>query len=130
LRRRLRWALPVLVVTGCAAYLVYAATGTSAEYYQTVSEVKAHPASGDVRVLGVVQDGIERSNGGLDVEFSAAEGGQSMPVVYHGTLPDIFRPGISVVVEGRMGADGVFHARTLLAKCPSRFSSTQPETGT
>ena len=130
MRRRLRWALPVLVVAGCAAYLVYTATGTSAEYYQTVSEVKAHPSSGDVRVLGVVQDGIERSNGGLDVSFTAAEGGQSMPVVYHGTLPDIFRPGISVVVEGRMGADGIFHARTLLAKCPSRFSSTRPETGT
>jgi cytochrome c-type biogenesis protein CcmE len=130
LRRRLRWALPVLAVAACAAYLVYTATGTSAEYYQTVSEVKAHPTTGDVRVLGVVQDGIQLSNGGLDVRFTAAEGGQSLPVAYHGTLPDIFRPGISVVVEGRMGADGIFHARTLLAKCPSRFSSTQPETGT
>jgi cytochrome c-type biogenesis protein CcmE len=126
----MRWAVPVLAVAGCAAYLIYTATGTSAEYYQTVSEVKAHRSTGDVRVLGVVQDGIQRSNGGLDVRFTAAEGGQSLPVVYHGTLPDIFRPGISVVVEGRMGADGVFHARTLLAKCPSRFSSTQPETGT
>jgi cytochrome c-type biogenesis protein CcmE len=130
LRRRLRWALPVLVVAGCAAYLVYTATGTSAEYYETVSEARAHPTAGDVRVLGVVQDGIQRSNGGLDIRFVEAEGGQSMPVVYHGTVPDIFRPGISVVVEGRMGPDGVFHARTLLAKCPSRFSSTQPETGT
>ena len=126
----MRWAVPVLAVAGCAAYLIYTATGTSAEYYQTVSEVKTHRSTGDVRVLGVVQDGIQRSNGGLDVRFTAAEGGQSLPVVYHGTLPDIFRPGISVVVEGRMGADGVFHARTLLAKCPSRFSSTQPETGT
>ena len=129
MRRKLRWALPVLVVAGCAAYLVYTATGTSAEYYQTVSEVRAHPASGDVRVLGVVQDGVQRSNGGLDVKFTAAEGGQSMPVVYHGAVPDIFRPGISVVVEGQMSADGVFHARTLMAKCPSRFSSGQPETG-
>ena len=128
--RRLRWAFPVLVVAACVAYLIFTATGTSAEYYQTVSEVKAHPTGGDARVLGVVQEGIERSNGGLDVRFTAAEGGQSMPVEYHGTLPDIFRPGISVVVEGRMGGDGVFHARTLLAKCPSRFSNTQPETGT
>ena len=127
--RRLRWALPVLIVVACAGYLVYTATGTSAEYYQTVSEARAHPASGDVRVLGVVQEGIERSNGGLDLKFTAAEGGQSIPVVYHGSVPDIFRPGISVVVEGRMGPDGVFHARTLLAKCPSRFSSGQPETG-
>ena len=50
-----------------------------------------------------------------------------MPVEYTGTLPDIFQPGITVVVEGRLAGDGVFHARTLLAKCPSRFS-TQPYT--
>jgi cytochrome c-type biogenesis protein CcmE len=47
-----------------------------------------------------------------------------MPVDYTGTLPDIFRPGITVVAEGRLGKDGIFHARTLLAKCPSRFSTT------
>jgi len=50
-----------------------------------------------------------------------------MPVDYKGTLPDIFKPGITVVVEGTLGDDGVFRARTLLAKCPSRFS-TQPYT--
>ncbi len=38
-------------------------------------------------------------------------------------LPDIFRPGITVVAEGRLGADGIFHARAVLAKCPSRFST-------
>ena len=46
-----------------------------------------------------------------------------MTVDYRGTLPDIFKPGIQVVVEGRTGGDGVFHARTLLAKCPSRFTA-------
>jgi len=58
------------------------------------------------------------------VRFTAAQDGASMPVDYRGQLPDIFRPGIQVVVEGRIGADGVFHARTLLAKCPSRFTTT------
>jgi cytochrome c-type biogenesis protein CcmE len=42
-------------------------------------------------------------------------------VDYKGSLPDIFKPGITVVAEGKLGADGVFHARALLAKCPSRF---------
>ena len=125
-----RWLLLGAVIAACAGYLVFSATGTSAEYYQTVAEVKAQRTPGDVRVLGVVQDGVQRSNGGLDVRFTAAQNGASMPVVYHGTLPDIFRPGISVVVEGRLGTDGVFHARTLLAKCPSRFSTGQPATGT
>jgi cytochrome c-type biogenesis protein CcmE len=76
-----------------------------------------------VRVLGVVQDDVVRSEGGLHVHFTAAAEGQSMPVDYRGTLPDIFRPGARVVVDGRLEPDGVFHARTLQAKCPSRFSS-------
>ena len=31
---------------------------------------------------------------------------------------------IEVVVEGRLGADGVFHATDVLAKCGSRYEAT------
>ena len=125
MRSLLRWGLPGVVVAGCVGYLIFTASGASAEYYVTVSELRSHPASGDVRVAGVVQDDVRKS--GLRVSFTEKDGTASMPVDYSGTLPDIFKPGITVVVEGTMGADGVFHARTLLAKCPSRFS-TQPYT--
>ena len=121
----MRWGLPGLVVAGCVGYLIFTASGASAEYYVTVSELRAHPTSGDVRVAGVVQEDVQKS--GLHVNFTEKDGTASMPVDYTGTLPDIFKPGITVVVEGKMGADGVFRARTLLAKCPSRFS-TQPYT--
>lgn len=127
MRTLLRWGLPGLVVAGCVGYLIYTASGASAEYYVTVSELHAHPTAGDVRVAGVVQDDVRKSDGGLHVAFTEKDGTASMPVDYTGTLPDIFKPGITVVVEGKLGADGVFHARTLLAKCPSRFS-TQPYT--
>lgn len=123
----MRWGLPGLVVAGCVGYLIYTASGASAEYYVTVSELRTHPSPGDVRVAGVVMDDVRKSDGGLHVNFTEKDGTASMPVDYKGTLPDIFKPGITVVVEGRLGADGVFHARTLLAKCPSRFS-TQPYT--
>ena len=77
-----------------------------------------------MRVAGVVQDDVKRSGGGLQVSFTEKDGTASIPVEYQGTLPDIFQPGITVVAEGRLGADGIFHARTILAKCPSRFSTT------
>ena len=125
MRTLLRWGLPGLLVAGCVGYLIFTASGASAEYYVTVSELRAHPASGDVRVAGVVQADVQKS--GLHVSFTEKDGTASMPVDYTGTLPDIFKPGITVVVEGRMGPDGVFRARTLLAKCPSRFSA-QPYT--
>ena len=42
-------------------------------------------------------------------------------MVYRGIAPDTFTDGVDVVVEGRMGQDGTFHATTLLAKCASRY---------
>jgi len=123
----LKWGAPAAVVAACVGYLIYAASGGTSEYYVTVSELRAHAPAGDVRVAGVVQDDVQKSQGGLRVTFTERDGTASMPVEYSGTLPDIFKPGITVVAEGRLGGDGVFHARTLLAKCPSRFS-TQPYT--
>lgn len=122
----MRWGLPVAVVAACVGYLIYSASGGATEYYMTVSELRARAPAGDVRVAGVVQDDVQKSDG-LNVTFTEKDGTASMPVEYRGTLPDIFKPGITVVVEGKLGGDGVFHARTLLAKCPSRFS-TQPYT--
>jgi cytochrome c-type biogenesis protein CcmE len=120
----LKWAALGVVVAACVGYLVYSASGGSSEYYLTVSELRSRATSGDVRVAGVVQNDVQRSDGGLQVQFTEKDGTASMPVEYHGTLPDIFRPGITVVAEGRLGADGIFHARSVLAKCPSRFSPT------
>jgi cytochrome c-type biogenesis protein CcmE len=123
----LRWGLPVAVVVACVGYLIYTASGGSAEYYITVSELRSNATSGYVRVAGVVQNDVQKTDGGLHVTFTEKDGTASMPVDYSGTLPDIFKPGITVVAEGKLGSDGVFHARTLLAKCPSRFS-TKPYT--
>jgi len=120
----MRWALPGLVVAASVGYLIYTASGGSAEYYLTVSELPSHSGSGDVRVAGVVQNDVLKSEGGLRVTFTEKDSTAAVPVDYTGTLPDIFKPGITVVAEGKLGKDGVFHARTLLAKCPSRFSTT------
>jgi cytochrome c-type biogenesis protein CcmE len=114
----------MLVVAACVGFLIYSASGGSSEYYLTVSELRAHPAyDQDVRVAGVVQTGVTHGPRGT-VEFTEKDSTASILVVYSGPLPDIFKPGITVVAEGRLGADGVFHARNILAKCPSRFSTT------
>ena len=119
----LSWGIPAALVAACVGYLVYSASGGSAEYYLTVSELRAHAASGDVRVAGVVQNDVVRTDGGLHVTFTEKDSTAAVPVDYSGSLPDIFKPGITVVAEGTLGTDGVFHARMLLAKCPSRFST-------
>ena len=123
----LKWGAVMVVVAACVGYLIYSASGGTSEYYLTVSELRAQQQSaqsGDVRVAGVVQNDIVRSDGGLHVRFTEKDSTASLVVDYQGQLPDIFQPGITVVAEGRLGADGVFHARNILAKCPSRFSTT------
>ena len=124
----LRWGMLAAVLAACVGYLVYSATASNAQYYRTVAELRADPGVGESRVLGTVQDDVERLDGGLEVKFTASDAGASMPVDYRGQLPDIFKPGIQVVVEGRLQPDGVFHARTLLAKCPSRFTTAPTKT--
>ena len=87
----LKWAVLGAVVAACVGYLVYSASGGSSEYYLTVSELRSHATSGDVRVAGVVQNDVQRSGGGLQVRFTEKDGTASIPVEYHGTLPDIFQ---------------------------------------
>ncbi len=121
------WKLGALavVVAACIGYLIYSATASSAEYYQTIPEVRSHPVAGDVRVLGTVEEGYQRD--GSRLSFDATDGKSTLPVVYSGSVPDLFQPGIQVVVEGRLGGDGVFHATTLLTKCPSRFTAKRSQ---
>lgn len=121
----LKWGTVMLVVAACVGYLIYSASGGSSEYYLTVSELRAHPQTGDVRVAGVVQNDIEHlhGSGSGHVRFTEKDSTATLLVDYAGPLPDIFQPGITVVAEGKLGSDGVFHARDILAKCPSRFST-------
>ncbi len=118
-----RWLILGSVLAVCVGYLVFSSTATNAQYYRTVAELKRDPGTGSVRVLGTVQDDVQRLDGGRELHFTASDSGASMAVVFRGEVPDIFRPGIQVVLDGRLQPDGVFHARTLLAKCPSRFTS-------
>ncbi len=136
-RRRIRpgrLIIAIGLVAIALGTLVYMGTRRNLTYYYEVDEVRAAEASGHkIRVSGdVVEGSIQRQPDGRGVRFaieSARADGESgaagraahqVPVVYSGTIPDIFRPGIQVVVEGRM-VDGVFHAETLLAKCPSKY---------
>jgi cytochrome c-type biogenesis protein CcmE len=97
-------------------------------YYLTVSEFVARPDHGapGLRVNGKVSTGsIERGGSGQDVSFVMTDGASTLPVRYHGIIPDTFVDDADVVVEGRMGQDGTFEAHTLLAKCPSKYEAAK-----
>lgn len=96
-------------------------------YFLTVSEFLAlENHAGDARVNGSVISGtIERMPTGLDARFVMSDGATTMPVSYHGIIPDTFVDEAPVVVEGRLQDDGTFVAHTLLAKCPSKYEAAE-----
>ena len=130
-RRRLPLSFIIggLVILAAVIYLVYANTQANAVYYLTVSELKSCTIcmTQSVRVAGVVQQGsIVCDDQKQLVSFTITQGGQQLAVTYSGVVPDIFRPGIEVVVEGHYTGHGPFQAQNLLAKCPSKFQAVTP----
>lgn len=97
-------------------------------YYLTVSEFLDKNGKDDLgenfRVNGnVVAGSIERGEGRMGARFVMGDGTRTLPVAYAKETPDTFVDGSEVVVEGRLGGDGVFQAHTLLAKCPSKYEA-------
>ena len=46
-----------------------------------------------------------------------------LPVQYTRVKPGMFQAGVSVIVEGRIGLDGVLYASTLMTSCPSKYQA-------
>ena len=127
--KRLQLAIVALVILAGVGYLVFSGLRTNV-YYQTVSELQASGGAGgrQVRLAGKVVDGsVVREEGSSTVRFMVADDGGTMPIVYSGAVPDIFGPGIEVVLEGKYNPNTGFVADTMLAKCPSKFDPAQAQ---
>ena len=80
----------------------------------------------NVRVAGyVVGESIVWEPRDLHLAFDMTDESGKLSVVYSGARPDMFRDQAEVVVEGKMGQDGVFEARTMLLKCPSKYEEAE-----
>ncbi len=55
---------------------------------------------------------------------------QTVTVRYVGVVPDTFKDDAEVIVSGALGSDGVFHAKELIAKCPSKYEAEEKNKGT
>jgi cytochrome c-type biogenesis protein CcmE len=106
-----------LVALGVAAALVLSAFQENLVFFFTPSQVAANqaPQGRTFRIGGMVETGSVKREG-VEVRFMVTDTAKSIPVVYSGALPDLFREGKGVVAQGQIGADGVFRAREVLAK--------------
>ena len=76
---------------------------------------KEAPVGRTFRIGGIVEQGSVKRDG-VEVRFTVTDTAQGLPVVYRGTLPDLFREGKMVVAQGQLDASGIFRAREVLAK--------------
>ena len=111
------WIALGLVALGVATALVLTAFNRNLVFFFTPSQVAANeaPVGRTFRIGGMVVPGSVKREG-VDVSFVVTDTAKNMPVVYRGQLPDLFKEGKGVVAQGQLGADGVFHAREVLAK--------------
>jgi cytochrome c-type biogenesis protein CcmE len=117
--RRLGWIVGGLAALGVAAALVLNAFRSNLVFFFTPTQIAAReaPQGRPFRVGGLVEAGsLKRDAGSLTVRFRVTDTAQTIPVVYTGLLPDLFREGKGVVAQGTLGPDGVFHASEVLAK--------------
>lgn len=127
LKGKLKFIIAIAVIALTVSYLVYGGVKDTMVYYLTVEELRAQvPDVYDtrVRISGKVVPGsiIKDENNAL--EFEITDGTRNVPVTYEGIIPDIFADDVEAVVEGVYAKNDVFEADTLLAKCPTKYEST------
>lgn len=129
--RQRRMILVGLILAGVAgaSFLALTAFQKNLLYFYTPAQVASGEAPRDYsfRVGGLVVQGSVQRDQGVTVHFSVTDGVASVPVVYTGILPDLFREGQGIISIGKLNGQGVFEATEVLAKHDENYMP--PEVG-
>mgnify|MGYP001551849332 CR=1 FL=1 len=122
-RRRLAFAIALLLAGGAAAVLVIGALRDNILYFYSPSDVAARQVAPGIafRIGGLVKTGTVKRGPGTGVHFVVTDGRSQVPVEYTGALPDLFREGQGVVAAGSLTQAGVFDATEVLAKHDEKY---------
>jgi cytochrome c-type biogenesis protein CcmE len=118
-QRRFLWIGAGVIALGVAAALVLNAFQSNLVFFFTPTQVAANeaPQGRAFRIGGLVEAGsLKRSTDSLTVTFNVTDTAKTIPVVYTGLLPDLFKEGKGVVAQGALQSDGSFKATEVLAK--------------
>ncbi len=113
-------ALSVAVIAGSLGYLAVGKFGENLVYFVTPSEVAAlspDQYGKKMRLAGlVVKESLHVVSNSTKVTFALTDGAKTIPVVFEGIPPDLFKEGQGAVVEGRLEADQTFYSTMIMAK--------------
>jgi cytochrome c-type biogenesis protein CcmE len=125
---RRRVIVVLVLVAGSLAWVAAKGLSSNLVYYQTPTELlnQGRSAVGQqVRLGGLVLPGTVQTVGHT-VRFVVTDDTNRLTVIDTGGVPSLFRTGAGVVVEGTMGADGAFHADTVLVKHADTYTPPRP----
>lgn len=126
-RRRL--IVAVVIVVGAIGYLLYQGLGNATVYFQTADQAVHNRTSLGTRrfrIEGTVQNDIH--DVGQSVDFEIVANSVTVNIVHTGSQPQLFAPGIPVVLEGHWSADGTYFASdTILVKHDENYKTAHPD---
>lgn len=118
------------VIVAVFAWLLFGGLQKNVVFFLTPRELLAKGTEGvgvPVRLGGQVKPGSVKWNAQtLDLRFTVTDGAREMQVHSTGAPPQMFRDGMGVVVEGRVGSAGVFEATGLMVKHSNEYRPPKP----
>ncbi|HEX3066420.1 MAG TPA: cytochrome c maturation protein CcmE [Candidatus Polarisedimenticolia bacterium] len=122
-RQRMIFVLLGLLMLAGATALVLTAFRSNLVFFFSPTDLLAspQPPGHAFRLGGLVEQGSVDKASGDTVRFRITDKKNTLLVVYRGVLPDLFREGQGVVVEGSLAADGSFTASSVLAKHDEKY---------
>ena len=127
MNKKLKFGLLSAIILGTLGWLAAGGINQTATYYKEIKELRDMGAQGyekRLRVGGDVEaNSIVRE--GNQVRFTLIQNDLKLNVVYEGIepLPDTFKDGSQALADGKLFADGVFHANKIQAKCASKYEA-------
>ena len=132
-----KFLLGAAAIVASVGLLIAEGVKETGVYFLTPSELaaktKADPTFYDLGLkMGakVVPGSVHRAPDNRQIDFEVSDSATTYKVTYRCLVPDTFTDAndIEVIVEGRLGRDGVFRATEVLAKCGSRYEAAYDKT--
>jgi cytochrome c-type biogenesis protein CcmE len=125
--RKLKLLIGAAVIAACVGYLLYGGIQETIVFFVTPSELHAKGTSAygkSLRLGGLVKEGSwTNDRGTLFHTFELVDDSSTVKVAFRGIPPDLFGEGRGALVEGSYGPDGVFQAKTILAKHSEEYKA-------
>ena len=125
----MKFVCAAAIVLAAVGYLAYAGMKEGWVAYHLPVDVFVKDGqyrSQRVRLAGTVADeGLALGRARLGARFELMGQTSKLAVAYKGLVPDLFKAGCDVVVEGRMDAAGIFQADVVMTKCASKYESAE-----